>query len=201
MTNNINAFDILVEVVEDQYTAQEVDNKWIKQPLEKLNRLKNDFSGKAGEKWAEAMCKRFNIPHLYDEDMIDDEASYDITIKGNRVEVKTARQGRGLMKADGTRAEGNWQHESLREFGCEKYMFIDTKPDGFYVTIIDGNFDYSKKHPIMGVTPHCRKGTSDVYKFDFSVPAIKRGLKAGVTMEIDSNTPLRDIRNFFQKHL
>ena len=202
MTKKINAFDALTEIARDQYDKQELDNKWINTDMHKMSLLKNDHSGKVGERWLERICKDYNIPHEYHEDIIDSEATYDIKIRGKRVEVKTARQGRGLLnKKTNVRSPGNWQHEQLRKTGCDKYVFIDAFESGFYVTVLDANFDYSNKHPIMQITPHRRKGTDDVYKFDFGLPSIARGIRKGVTIKISKNTDPKVIEEFVKKHL
>ena len=48
----------------------------------------------------------------------------------------------------------------------------------------NSDFDYNRQHPILGRTPHLRKGTTDVYKFDFGKKTIKNGIESGITFEL-----------------
>ena len=136
---------------------QKANNTWSGSEFENAVTLKNDYSGKAGEIFIRDLCKQLKLEHLYDEDKIDENATYDIIINRNKVEIKTARFGE---------SSASFQHESLRSDGCDLYAFVDILPDTIYLSVFSSNFDYSKKHPIFKRTPHLRKGTSDVYKFD-----------------------------------
>ena len=185
------SFKSLVSVVSEQYEKQKKADTWGGKSFEKISKLKNDFSGKVGERWVQEQCKAFNIPHVYDEDIIDSDATYDIVVKDKKVEIKTARIG----------VDKGFQHESLRSTGCDKYVFVDVVEDKFYVSIFDSKFDYTKRHPIFGRKPHLRKGTTDVYKFDFGLSTIQKGIDAGYTIEINKDTKTEDVENFFKKRL
>tara|TARA_R110000824_G_scaffold6012_4_gene27619 strand:- start:3935 stop:4531 length:597 start_codon:yes stop_codon:yes gene_type:complete len=161
-------------VIREEYDKQEANNNWINSPLEKINALKNDYSGKVGERWLEKLCKGYELDCSYSEDQIDSEATYDLIINDLKVEVKTARFGKCK----------SFQHENLRSSGCDKYTFIDVLPNSVYITVIDSDFDYNRQHPILGRTPHLRKGTTDVYKFDFGKKTIKNGIESGITFEL-----------------
>ena len=89
----------------------------------------------------------------------------------------------------------------MRSTGCDKYVFVDVVEDKFYVSIFDSKFDYTKRHPIFGRKPHLRKGTTDVYKFDFGLSTIQKGIDAGYTIEINKDTKTEDVENFFKKRL
>jgi hypothetical protein len=55
------------------------------------------------------------------------------------------------------------------------------------------------KHPIIGRTPHPRKGTSDVFKFDFGVTNLERAVEAGCSLKVDSETSMPDISEFIRR--
>ena len=185
------SFKSLVNMVSEQFEKQRKADTWGGKSFEKISKLKNDYSGKVGERWVQEQCKTFNIPHVYDEDIIDSDATYDIVINNKKVEIKTARVG----------INKNFQHESLRATGCDKYVFVDVVEDKFYVSIFDSKFDYTKRHPVFGRRPHLRKGTTDVYKFDFGLATIKKGIKAGCTLEINKSTKTKDVEKFLKSRL
>tara|TARA_B100000242_G_scaffold213364_1_gene155399 strand:- start:30 stop:596 length:567 start_codon:yes stop_codon:yes gene_type:complete len=180
--------DIISNTITEQYVKQQAANQWHGSRYEKINDLKNDFSGKAGELILKNLCKKFGISHLY-TGTIDPESTYDIIIKSKKVEIKTARMG----------AHGSFQHESLRSYGCDYFAFIDIYPDHIILTVLSSGFNFSKRHPIVGRKPHLRKGTSNVYKFDFGLASHKNVIKAGVALKIDENTKDCDIENFLNK--
>ena len=181
--------NIIEKTIQEQYAKQQADNVWSGKKYEKINELKNDYSGKVGELIAKKFCQKFKIPHNYEEDRIDDEATYDIVIKGKKVEVKTGRLGK----------HGGFQHESLRDGGCDYFMFIDVLPSKLYLTVFSSNFNFSKRHPIIGRKPHLRKGTTNVYKFDFGNSTFRKAIASGICIEIDSNTKDSDIKKFLNK--
>lgn len=45
----------------------------------------------------------------------------------------------------------------------------------------------------MNRKPHLRKGTTDIFKFDFSENNIKKSIKNGFSIQIENNTLLEDI--------
>ena len=108
------SYKSLVSVINEQHEKQRKADTWGGKAFEQISKLKNDYSGKAGERWVQEQCKGFKIPHVYDEDVIDSDATYDITINGKKVEIKTARIG----------LNESFQHESLRSTGCDKYLFV-----------------------------------------------------------------------------
>ena len=180
--------DIISNTITEQYTKQQSANQWHRTKYEKINELKNDFSGKAGELIMKNLCKKFDIPHLY-TGAIDPEATYDIIIKSKKVEIKTARMG----------VHGGFQHESLRSYGCDYFAFIDIYPNHIVLTVLSSKFNFNKRHPIIGRKPHLRKGTTNVYKFDFGPKSHKNAINAGVAMKIDDKTKDRDIEKFINK--
>lgn len=175
-------------IISEEYDKQEGSNIWIDSHFEKINLLKNDPSGKAGERWLESLCKKYGMNCVYNEDQIDSEATYDLIVNDLKVEVKTARFGKCK----------SFQHESLRSTGCDKFAFIDVKPNHINLTIIDSDFDYRAPHPVLGRTPHLRKGTTDVYKFDFGSKTIQNGIDAGITFKLTESTKESDLKDFLE---
>ncbi len=187
------ATKLFAEIITEEKQKQVDSSRWGNSTFEEIDELKNDHSGRAGEKWVHEMCEFLNVPNEYNEDEVNqDNGTYDIGIKSRLVEVKTARVGN---------KEDNWQHESLRDHGCDYFWFNDVVPEGVFVTIISSDFDFTKKHPILGRTPHLRKETGGTYKFDFGPATLKKGMKAGVTMFIDSATSDLDIKQFINNRI
>ena len=182
------ATKLFAEIITEEKQKQVESSRWGNSIFEEIDELKNDYSGRAGEVWVHELCNHLGIDNQYNADEVNQEdGTYDITIKIKTTEVKTARVGT---------KEDNWQHESLRDHGCDFFWFNDVVPEGVYVTIIPANFDFTKKHPILGRTPHLRKETGGTYKLDFGRATLRRGLAAGVTKFIDENTTDEEIKNF-----
>jgi len=187
MINN-NAISIFSSTITEQKQKQQEASIWDDSVFEDVDSLKNDYSGKAGELFASRLCKHFGIDYSYNEDEVgQDDGTYDIVIKGKKIEVKTARVGNNDI---------NWQHESLRDYGSDFFMFIDLDPEGFYLSIFPSTFDFSQKHPVFGRTPHQRKGSEGIYKFDFGKTSQQKGIKAGLTIRVDADTDDSIIKQF-----
>ena len=187
MINN-NAISIFSSTITEQKQKQQEASIWDDSVFEDVDSLKNDYSGKAGELFASRLCKHFGIDYNYNEDEVgQDDGTYDITINGKKIEVKTARV---------SNTGDNWQHESLRDYGSDFFMFIDLDPEGFYLSIFPSTFDFSKRHPTFGRKPHQRKGSEGIYKFDFGKPSLQKGISAGLTIRVDGDTEDSAIKEF-----
>jgi hypothetical protein len=177
-------------IIEEEYDYQESGSHWYDSTFEKIDKLKNDHSGKCGEKLIRDLCKENNIAHVYEEDIIDSEGHYDIIINNKRVEIKTARLGK----------QGAFQHENLKNDGNDYYMFVDVVPNGFYITVMDSQkTNLTERHEIIGRKPHLRDATTGVYKFDFSAKNLQKGIQAGITMKVDDATPVDCIGDFIKR--
>ena len=126
-----------------------------------------------------------SVQCVYDEDKNSKDGTYDIKINDKKAEIKTARLG----------VHGAFQHETLKKDGYDYLIFVDITPEHFYLTILP-RFDMMTRHPLIGRTPHPRKGTTDVFKFDFGESNIQRCITAGVSMKVDVNTPIDDVVTF-----
>ena len=184
---------IMEEVVEELHNLQEENNPWHGSRFEKLDQLKLDYSGKAGERYLQKVCEHLGIPVYYDEDKISEEGTWDIGIDDHEIEVKTARQGK----------QKSFQHENLRSNEeCDDYMFVDVTPSHIYLTIIEkSTIDFTAKHPILGRTPHLRRNSDNQYKWDFGMAAIHRGVEHGITFIISEETEAKDLKAFIMKRL
>ena len=120
--------DLLSKVINSTYELQEKENMWTNSRFEKVNKLKNDYSGKAGELFLKDLCESIKIKYHYDEEV------------------------------------------------C-----------------------WNAKHPQLGNTPHLRRETTDVYKWDFSQAVLKRARKADYCLKMDDKTSFREIKSFFQR--
>jgi hypothetical protein len=188
-----NTISIFSKTVKEQKSKQQEASIWDDSVFEDIDTLKNDYSGKAGELFAKQLCEQHDLAHVYDEDIVNQEdGTYDIAIKGKLIEIKTARVAN---------TGNNWQHESLRDYGSDYFMFIDISPDSIYLSIFSSKFDFSKKHPIFGRTPHKRKGSDGIYKFDFSSKQHAVGIKNGLTLKIDKSTTDKEVKDFLDKRI
>tara|TARA_R110000851_G_scaffold137659_3_gene273688 strand:- start:14 stop:712 length:699 start_codon:yes stop_codon:yes gene_type:complete len=195
-------FAIMQESMQEQLTQQLRANHWVDSPFAEIDLLKNDHSGKAGEVFVDRLCEALDIPKIFDEDIIATDGHYDIIMNGKQVEIKTARQGKGKERKDGTFTTGNFQHESLRNYGCDYWLFVDIAPRGIYLTVIDSSMwdlSSSAQHPILKIGAHSRHSTKDQYKIDTSVGVLKRGLVGGITLLIQEDTSFGEIKNFLNK--
>jgi hypothetical protein len=190
-----SAFDLMRQSIKEQLEIQQSGDRWGRSPFSDIDRLKNDHSGKAGEVFMDKLCEQLNIPKVYDGDIIADDGHYDIIINNKLVEIKTAREGKG----------GTFQHESLRNTGCDYWVFVDVTPSNIYITAIkssDWNLKGTDRHPILEIGAHSRHSTTDQFKVDTRVSSsLAKGINAGITLKIDSDTSLEDIRSFLNQHI
>lgn len=182
---------ILKSISESQLAIQNSKSTWANTQFAAINELKPDYSGKVGERLLAELCKRCGIDHLYvDNDKNSKDGTYDIIILGKKIEVKTARLG----------VQNGFQHENLHADGCDFHIFVDVKPEEFYLTVLP-KFDVKFKHPVLGRKPHLRKGTSDVYKFDWNEPNLAVALEKGVSIRVGSDTSVETIGEFLSKKI
>ena len=179
------------KIGEELLIIQTKNNIWKNTPLEAINELKADPSGKVGEEFMKELCLLCNITNVSTGDKNSKDGIYDQKIGDSlkKVEIKTARLG-GCK----------YQHESLKKEGCDYWLFIDIKPDGGCIIILP-LFDLTQPHPITGTKPHARKGTSDVYKWDFTELHLTKFVTAGSAMRFDKNTSLSQVGDFVRSSI
>lgn len=183
----------LQQIVKDLFESQEKNNPWHGSKFEIFDKLKNDTSGKAGERFVKQICDETNVSFSYEEDINAKDGTYDIIILDKKVEIKTARIG----------VKNDFQHESLRCRGYDYIIFLDICPNYYYLSIVDinsfGNFII--QHPIFGVAPHLRKETTGTFKFDLrETTSIKKGIEKGVTIKVE-NESVEEIKQFIIKSI
>jgi hypothetical protein len=178
----------LKKIGDQLYSTQNATNIWCDTPLESINELKPDPAGKVGEELMKAICLVCGIRNESTGDKNSKDGTYDQKVGDTlkKVEIKTARLG-----------GGRYQHETLKKEGCDYFTFFDINPDGGCITILP-RFDLTNKHPITGTTPSLRKGTSDVFKWDFSENHLAKFVAAGVAIRFDKNTPMSHIGDFIK---
>ena len=189
-----SATAIAANIINELKAKQEERDVWKNSIFSGADNLKLDYSGKIGELFLVEVCTRSELPFSYDEDKIDEAGHYDIEILNRKVEVKTARRS----------SNGAYQHEGLRQEGSDYYAFADLNPqdDSITLTVLDTKrTNLSKKHPVLGRTPHLRKGTTDVFKFDFGAATHKRALQAGVAIKITQQTSVAEVESFLRKRI
>lgn len=182
---------LLKEIAEELYEEQEGCSEWSRGPLEKLNQLKPDYAGKAGEKFALKKLQSIGLEVEYQEDQIDTEAVYDLKIQGKKVEWKTARQGK----------QKGFQHENLRKnCNTELYAFLDIYPDSrmIFAVLKKEEMQWNCKNQLTGRKPHLRKGADDQYKYDFGVSTHDKLLENKIAIDLSKSTDY-EILDFLEK--
>jgi hypothetical protein len=164
-------------------------NVWHDSPLKRINDLKADFSGKCGEVFMEKLCLAANIPIETTGDVNSKDGTYDQKILHKKIEIKTARLG-----------NEKFQHESLKMDGCDHWLFLDITPNHLYITILP-RFNLNERHPITQTKPTLRKGTTDVFKWDFTEKHIQLFMANGFAIKINKDTEIDEVAQFIRRSL
>lgn len=186
-TDNI-LISTLQSIGDDLYAKQVKAGNWNNSMFESIDKLKNDYAGTVGEDYLHKICQKCGIDSISNGTINSKDGTYDIKINEKMCEVKTARIG----------TNKSFQHESLRQTGCDFYIFVDIIPNSLYITILP-KFDLSQRCQIIERKAHLRKGTSDVFKFDFSESNIRKAIKKGYAIKIDDTTTLDMVSEFIEK--
>lgn len=185
------AASILKSIGDQALANQRAKSTWGEGLFASMDELKPDYSGKVGERLLARVCQVTGIDHVYvDDDKNSKDGTYDITILGKKIEVKTARLG----------VQGGFQHENLRDAGCDFHVLVDVKPSEFFVTVIP-KFDMKFKHHILGRKPHLRKGTSDVYKLLFGESNLLKAVSNGISLKVEAETSVEAIGEFIIRQI
>ena len=183
-------FESLIEIGLYQKYREEINNRFQNSPFDFMNRLLPNNKGKFGELYLEYICKKCNIEYYYEgtKNKNKQNGTFDMIINGKRIEVKTAFIGRS----------GTFQHENLRNEGCDFFAFLNICPEYIYLTILE-KFNLNEKHPLLKITPHSRKKTFDVFKFCYEEKHLKVAVEAGTSIIIDKNTSFEILDFFIRK--
>jgi hypothetical protein len=179
-------YGTLKKLGDELFETQNTKSVWRGTPLASINELKPDPAGKVGEELLKKICGVCGIPNESTGDKNSKDGTYDQKVGGalKKVEVKTARLG-----------GDKYQHETLKAEGCDYWLFIDIAPTGGCITILP-RFDLLTKHPITNTTPSLRKGTTDVFKWDFSELHLTKLVTAGAAMRFNTSTTIREMGDF-----
>jgi hypothetical protein len=167
---------LMKNIIENLYHKQEHNNFWNNSLYKLVNLLKLDYSGNVGEIFLHEFCNKYNIPNKYFNNINSKNGTYDIIIKNKKIEIKTARLDKRKI----------FQHEHLRNDGCDYYIFLDIAPNYYYVTILP-KFDLSSSNNIINKKAHLRKGTFNIYKLDFSEKQINTFIEKELSIKIQDN--------------
>ena len=171
------------------FYIQKSTNIWRNTPLETINDLNPDTAGKVGEELIKRICLSCDIQNESFGDKNSKDGTYDQKVSLKKVEIKTARLG------------GNkYQHENLRKVGCDYWIFVDINPYRGCITILQ-RFDLTNKHPITGTKPSLRKGTTNVFKWDFSENHLNKFVSAGNAIMFDKKTSISQVGNFIKSKI
>jgi len=181
-------YGALQRIGTELYHQQHAANLWRDTPLSAINELKPDPAGKVGEELIKFICAQTGIPNESTGDKNSKDGTYDQKIGAElkKVEIKTGRLG-----------GGKYQHETLKQSGYDYNLFVDLHPRGGHITILPP-FPMKEKNPITGTSPTLRKGTSDVYKWDFTDLHLKKLVAAGKSMPFDDTTPFEALGEFIR---
>ena len=186
-----SAYGKLKQIGEQLFAVQNTTNLWRNSPLEAINELKPDPAGKVGEEFMKTLCAVCGIHNESTGDKNSKDGTYDQKIgeAARKVEIKTARLG-----------GGKYQHETLKKDGYDYICFIDIHPTGGCITILP-RFEMTGPHPITGTTPTPRKGTTDVFKWDFTELHLKRLIAAGAAVSFDTQTSYTQLGDFIRSKI
>src|SRR5210317_672663 len=184
-----------------QDATEKIPDIWQGSPMDGIQKLTCDQSGKVGETLIIKICEEAGISYEYRGDhcssTVDGGKVYDLVIIiGDRrinVEIKTARvSSTGL----------NFQHESLRnDRGSDFWIFVDIEPNQMHVFVLkDFELSVPEKHPILGRKPHLRKDTMNTYKYDVGPAVLHRAKAAGIATSFSNDDPdtLRGVGEFIR---
>ena len=171
------------------------ESYWLNSPFKEINDLKPDYSGKLGELFLERICAAGNITNISTGDVNSKDGTYDQIINGKKVEIKTARLGKTQKKKSDA---GKFQHEHLQKDGYDYLAFVDITPNYFYLSILP-KFNMAEPHPLIGTKPTLRKGTGDVYKYDFTEKHIEKLIAAQTALKITIHTPIVHVVEFINR--
>ena len=187
-TTTMNPIDTMKTIGANLLIKQNASNTWTNSVFRDINELKPDHAGKVGELFTLQLCNSADVACDYNENINSKDGTYDILILDKKVEIKTARIG----------IHGGFQHETLKADGYDYLLFVDITPDAFYLTVLP-KFDMKIKHPVINRTPHPRKGTSDVFKFDFGLSNLERAVTAGCSLKVGPDTTMTNIGDFIRR--
>jgi hypothetical protein len=192
---DVSIYGKLKQIGDNLYAEQNAANSWRGTPLESINELKPDPAGKVGEELLKTICLACGIKNENTGDKNSKDGTYDQKVGDSlkKVEIKTARVGRVAVGGK----SGKYQHETLKMKGCDYWVFIDINPNGGCVTILP-LFDLNSKHPITGTAPSLRKGTTDVFKWDFTEHQLDKFVSAECAMRFDKNTEMSQLGDFIK---
>jgi hypothetical protein len=179
-------YGTLKKLGDELFATQNTTSGWRGTPLAAINELKADPAGKVGEELLKQICCACGIRNESTGDKNSKDGTYDQKIGAalKKVEIKTARLG-----------GGKYQHESLKIEGCDYWLFVDIAPTGGCITILP-RFDLRTTHPLTGTTPTLRKGTTDVFKWDFSELHLAKLVTAGAAMRFNTSTSIKEMGDF-----
>jgi hypothetical protein len=197
-------FNKSIEVIKKLKDQQDLENQdiWTGSKFEAMNDLKIDYSGKVGENVFFPFLMEntdWSVVYLDNSNTNAGDGVYDGMINGKRVEVKTARLGKSTSKYD--MFGGNFQHENLKHGECDYVLFLDYTPNYLLMTVIDfQNINLDESHSVLGIKPHKRKDTTNIYKLDLKEnTSIKKAVDGGIAMKVDEDTKNEDVIQFLSK--
>lgn len=180
----------IFETIKSENDKETKCNIWKNSKYGIVDTLKANNVGNVGEKLLNNLCEKLEIPCVYNGTSNKDaeDGTYDMTIKGKRIEVKTARKGQGRT----------FQHESLRNNGCDYYVFVEISPE-YYELVIVPKYDLDERSEVFGIKAHLRKGSDNVYKLTMTERAVSRAISNNYGLRIGKNTNICEIKELINR--
>ena len=184
--------------VAEAWDSRAIKGLWENSPFEDLVKLSSDERGRWGEQLLHRLLTNAGITSQWegDSNINPGDGTYDLYVSNkHRVEVKTAIYSSKTWQHDGLRTNGSWDYT----------LCIDLSFNAITISVISYD-EFAKaastkqKHTVFNVTPHLRKNTTDVWKFDLRVPQHRLGTTAGCTFEYAMNEPNEEgLYNFLRR--
>jgi len=182
-------FNIMEQIIQHQVCREyDKNDPWNGSFFEQIQFLKCNSVGNVGELIVKELCAKFSISYVYEgtRNRNNINGTFDILIENKRVECKTARLGK----------HGSFQHENIRKDGCDYHLFLDICPNVYYVTVLP-KMSFEKMTEITGRKPHSRKGTTDVFKIDFSEKILNKLVSKNYTVQVKPTSNIQELNDFF----
>ena len=169
-----NMMNLFTNILEKKYQEKQKRNIWENSPWKHIAELENDDVGKVGELTIQSYLKSANIPCTIDGLKTKEIGGGcgDGILKGQSVEIKTARLGSGTACS--------FQHELGEKPWNAKYMlFLDIAPETMYITLFpnftqeqyieSGTNKAVKCDPVFPTKSICWRKKQGAFKLDTTV--------------------------------
>ena len=172
----------LIDIIDDNYQKEMESNKWLSSKFKKIKDLSIDRRGKIGEEYVYNLFKN-DDGTIYNEDIIDTSATYDIIINNKKVEIKTATIG----------VNNTFQHENFFDT-CDYYILLDISYNGIYICCYSKN----SEKDIYSIASYHSRHTTGAKKLTVSLSQYKKLISKNYAISSDDDI---NIYNFLKSKI